>query len=207
MAIEVKPLHPLFGAEVIGADPASGDAQLTSEIEAAIGQYGLLLFRDMPLDDDALPRFGGRFGPLQNLSAKPDMKSPIAPITNLADDGKLLPKGDMMRRNNDANCLWHIDSSYILPRATYSFLNARVVTSTGGETEYCDTRVAWDALSEDQRARLEGLRCDHSLFHSRPPIGSDLTKHFAPPLPSAPRKLVPKNAPSGRTSRIIASPL
>src|SRR5665213_2896335 len=108
MAIEVRPLHQHFGAEVIGADLASCNAALMAEFEAAIGQHGLLMVRGAPLDDEGLTRFGGLFGPLQNLSAKRDVRSPIAPITNLADDGKLLPKDDGMRRQNDANGLWHI---------------------------------------------------------------------------------------------------
>src|SRR5579862_3183100 len=189
MAIEVKPLYPAFGAEVTGVDLAMGD-ELTREIETAIGQYGLLLFRNMPLDDEGLTRFGNRFGPMQNLSAKADKLSPIAMITNLDDDGKLLPKDAMMRRQNDANCLWHIDSSYLRPRATYSYLNARIVTATGGETEYCDTRVAWDALSEEQRARIENVTCDHAIQHSRRLIGYDMSKDFHRPLPSIRRKLV-----------------
>ncbi len=204
MGIEVRPLHPAFGAEVTGADLSSGEV-LTSEIAAAIGQYGLLLFRNMTLDDEGLTEFGRRFGPMQNLSAKANVPSPIAMITNLADDGELLPKDAMMRRQNDANCLWHIDSSYLFPRASYSYLNARVVTATGGETEYCDTRVAWDALTDAQRAKLEGLSCDHSIFHSRRLIGYDMSNDFGRPLPSIRRKLVQKHEPSGRTAMVIAS--
>jgi alpha-ketoglutarate-dependent 2,4-dichlorophenoxyacetate dioxygenase len=204
MALEVRPLHPKFGAEVTGADLTSGDV-LTKEIEAAIGRYGLLLFRNMPLDDEALPQFGARFGPLQNLSPKPEVVSPIAPITNLAEDGKLLPRDDAMRKQNDANCLWHIDSTYLFPRATYSFLNARVVTATGGETEYCDTRNAWDALSAEQQARLEGLVCDHSIFHSRRLAGFEMGNVFNRQLNSIRRKLVEPHAPSGRNAMIIAS--
>jgi alpha-ketoglutarate-dependent 2,4-dichlorophenoxyacetate dioxygenase len=204
MAIKVKPLHPLFGGEVTGADLTSGD-RLTREIEAAIGQYGLLLFRDMRLDDEALTRFGNRFGPMQNLSAKANVLSPIAMITNLDEDGKLLPKDAMMRKQNDANCLWHIDSSYLCPRATYSYLNARVVTSTGGETEYCDTRVAWDALTDAQRARIENVTCDHAIQHSRRLIGYDMSNDFHRPLPSIRRKLVEHHVPSGRESMLIAS--
>jgi alpha-ketoglutarate-dependent 2,4-dichlorophenoxyacetate dioxygenase len=205
MAIEVRPLHRHFGAEVIGADLASCDAALMAEFEATIGQYGLLLVRGTPLDDEGLTRFGGLFGPLQNLSAKREVRSPIAPITNLADDGKLLPKDDGMRRQNDANGLWHIDSSYLFPRATYSFLHARIVPSSGGETEYCDTRVAWDALDETQRAQLEGLSCDHSIFHSRRLIGYEMTEYGRDVLPSIRRKLVQRHEPSGRNALIIAS--
>lgn len=204
MAIEVKPLHPAFGAVVTGVDLAAGD-ELTREIEAAIGQYGLLLFRNMPLDDEALTRFGNRFGPMQNLSAKANVPSPIALITNIDEDGKLLPKDAAMRRQNDANCLWHIDSSYLSPRATYSYLNARIVTSTGGETEYCDTRVAWDALTAEQRARIENVTCDHSIIHSRRLIGYDMSNDFHRPLPSIRRKLVEHHTPSGRKSMLIAS--
>jgi alpha-ketoglutarate-dependent 2,4-dichlorophenoxyacetate dioxygenase len=204
MTIEVKPLHPAFGAEVSGVDLTAGDA-LTREIEAAIGQYGLLLFRNMPFDDEALIRFGNRFGPMQNLSAKANVPSPIAMITNLAEDGKQLPKDAMMRKQNDANCLWHIDSTYLFPRATYSYLNARIVTSTGGETEYCDTRVAWDALTQDQRARIENVTCDHAIQHSRRLIGYDMSNDFHRPLPSIRRKLVEPHAPSGRNAMLIAS--
>lgn len=204
MAIEVKPLHPAFGAEVTGVDLARGE-DLTREIEGAIGRYGLLLFRDMPLDDEALTRFGNRFGPMQNLSAKASQPSPIALITNLDGDGKLLPKDAMMRKQNDANCLWHIDSSYLCPRATYSYLTARVVTSIGGETQYCDTRVAWEALSDEQQARIESLTCDHSIQHSRRLIGYDMSNDFTRPLPSVRRKLVEDHALSGRKSMLIAS--
>jgi alpha-ketoglutarate-dependent 2,4-dichlorophenoxyacetate dioxygenase len=204
MGIELRPLHTPFGAEVVGAAFAAGDATFIAEIEQAIAQYGLLLFRDARLDDEGLAQFTARFGPLQNLSVKREQFDPIARITNLTDDGTLQQADDAWRRQNAANRLWHIDSSYLLPGATFSLLHARVVPSSGGDTEYCDTRVAWDALPPERRAALADLLADHSIFHSRRLIGFEMGGEYAR-LPSIRRKLARRHAPSGRMALTIAS--
>lgn len=202
--LELRPLETPFGAEVIGLDFAAADAAVAAEVERAIAQYGLLLFRDADLDDGTLAQFTAHFGPLQNLSVKRDQFDPIARITNLTDDGTLQPRDDAWRKQNEANCLWHIDSTYLLPGATFSLLHARVVPSVGGDTEYCDTRVAWDALSEERQAALIDLLADHSIFHSRRLIGFEMAGEYAK-LPSIRRRLARRHAPSGRMALTIAS--
>src|SRR5215467_10688633 len=53
LAISVKPLHPLFGAEIGLVDIGRPlDDSTFAEIRAAFEDYSLLLFRDQELDDD-----------------------------------------------------------------------------------------------------------------------------------------------------------
>ena len=65
MAIQFKPLHPIFAAEVSGLDltQAPTDAQLRS-INAAMNQYAVLVFRGQPLTAQQQLAFASAFGPL-----------------------------------------------------------------------------------------------------------------------------------------------
>lgn len=205
MGVESRPLHPLFGAELDKALIERHDPELSSVIEDSVGQAGLLLFRDLALDDEALTGLASNFGPLQNLATSLDQTAAIVRITNLADDGTILPADDAMRRQMASNERWHIDSTYVSPGATYSFLYALRVPDEGGETEYCDTRVAWEALDEARQAELSGLTADHSIFHSRRLDGVKLTNYEESQLPPVRRKLVRRHEPSGRDALVIAS--
>ena len=51
--MEIRKLHPLFGAELVGVDVGRPmtDADFRP-IRAAFEEYGLLLFRDQELDDE-----------------------------------------------------------------------------------------------------------------------------------------------------------
>ena len=64
--INVRKLHPLFGAEISGIDitrPLS--AREFGPIRAAFEEHSVLLFRDQPMDDDKQIAFSENFGPLE----------------------------------------------------------------------------------------------------------------------------------------------
>jgi alpha-ketoglutarate-dependent 2,4-dichlorophenoxyacetate dioxygenase len=200
----VKNLHPLFGAELIGSDLTCPDEALATRVKNAIGRYGVLLFRDSGLDDQGLAALAKAFGPLQNMSPDPGVANVIGRVANVDESGALLPDGHDRRRNQDANSLWHMDSTYLSPGATYSFLLAMRVPSQGGDTEFCDLRAAFDRLPSSMRARLRYLTADHSIFHSRRLVGYDMGRSPAK-LPPVRRSLIRKHRPSDRDALIIAS--
>lgn len=203
--MDFRPLNPLFGAECLGFDPVAADISATREIERAMGVYGMLLIRNLQLDREGLARFGARFGALQYMGEKEGESPGVARLTNKGADGALLPSGDEARRQFEANLLWHVDSTYVTPGAAYSFLYAVEVPDSGGETEYCDLRVAWDALPPERRRELRPLNVDHSIFHSRALVGYDMAPYSRSQLPSITRKLVRRHRPSGRDALIVAS--
>ena len=203
--IESRPLHPLFGRELIGCDLSAVDDVLARAIEAEIGAAGMLLFRDVALDDAGLIRLAGAFGPLQNLSSKQGGTAYVARISNLDEEGYMLPVASDTRSQLDANVLWHIDSTYFDTGATYSFLHARIIPKEGADTEYADLRIAWEALSAERQAELKPLSADHSIFRSRALIGFDMAGYDRSKLPSITRHLVRRHAPSGRDALLVAS--
>ena len=180
MALQLTPLHPLFAAEVRGIDlRETPGPELCAEIDRAMDQYAVLVFRDQRIDDDQQMAFGEALGPLEGSRATVDMHkhrlkhNRMADISNLDTDGNLLAADDRRRMFNLGNQLWHSDSSFKATPAKYSMLHGRVVPPEGGETEVADMRAAWDALPEKTKAALRDLVTEHSLIFSRASMGFD----------------------------------
>jgi len=87
--------------------------------------------------------------------------------------------------------LWHSDASFRQASGALSMLFAHVVPPVGGETEFADLRAAYDLLSPAMQAKIEGLVCEHSIFHSRSQLGhTDYTEAERAALPPAHHRLV-----------------
>jgi alpha-ketoglutarate-dependent 2,4-dichlorophenoxyacetate dioxygenase len=85
-------------------------------------------------------------------------------------------------------------------------LHARVIPPAGGDTEFADTRAAYDALPEAIKQRLNGLVAEHSLWHSRAKLGGYVpTEDERNALPSARHPLVRRHPGSGRSALYIGS--
>jgi alpha-ketoglutarate-dependent 2,4-dichlorophenoxyacetate dioxygenase len=126
-------------------------------------------------------------------------------ITNLDAKGELRPAGDWYVRAMKGNELWHVDLSFMRPRATLSILYGRVVTPVGGNTEFCDLRLACEALPAEERAHLATLTADHDIFQSRRSLGFDeLNEEELGKHPPVPRPLLSRHE-SGRDTLLLAS--
>jgi alpha-ketoglutarate-dependent taurine dioxygenase len=58
---------------------------------------------------------------------------------------------------------WHFDGYMNPVPILASLLVAEAVSATGGETEFCNTYAAWEALPDDRKRQIEGLRVVHAL--------------------------------------------
>jgi alpha-ketoglutarate-dependent 2,4-dichlorophenoxyacetate dioxygenase len=213
MPLDIRPLHPLFAAEVCGVDlrrPAN--AALAAEIDAAMDRYAVLVLRDQRIDDAQQLAFGRALGPLEPTPAVVDAHlhrlehKEMVDISNLDLDGSVMAADDRRRLFNLGNRLWHSDSSFKATPAKHSMLHARVIPPEGGETEFADMRAAWDALPDATKRLIEPMVCDHSLLYSRALLGFDAfteeeRRAFAP----VPQRLVRRHPGSGRRSLFLSS--
>jgi alpha-ketoglutarate-dependent taurine dioxygenase len=74
-------------------------------------------------------------------------------------DQALNSRADYLR----ATVEWHIDGAQDEIPAMASLLSAKVLASSGGETEFASTYVAYDELTADEKERFEQVRVLHSL--------------------------------------------
>lgn len=209
MPITVRKIHPLFGAEVSGVDirePVS--AREFGEIRAAFEEHSVLVFRDMPMDDERQIRFSEMFGPLEIAGkANPGVGTPFARQSNLdIKTGTVIPPEDRRMIYQLANYFWHSDSSFKHIPSLCSMLTARIVPPEGGDTEFCSMRAAYDSLSAEMKAKIEPLVVEHSLIHSRGLVdASVLTDEMRAELPGALQRMWRINPINGRKALYLGA--
>lgn len=208
-SIEVRKLHPLFGAEITGVDitrPLS--AREFGPIRAAFEEHSVLLFRDQPMDDDKQIAFSENFGPLETtLSANPAAGSKFARQSNLdIETGKPIPSDDMRMIYQKANYFWHSDSSFKRVPSLCSILTARICPPEGGNTEFLSMRAAWDALPPALQATIHPLVAEHALAYSRDRVQKGILSAKAlAELPPVKQRLFRDNPINGRRALYIGA--
>jgi len=173
--MRVTPLHEEFGVEVHGLDLrhvtlASG----YGDIRAAFEAQSLLLFRDQHLSDEEHLAFARLFGPLEDREVRPEPE--ICPVSNVAVDGTTAPEDDSLTLNLKANQLWHTDSTFLPAPALANVLQARILPSTGGETEFVSTRAGWRRLNPSLQEKARTAVLWHRYAHSRARIDPGLAR-------------------------------
>src|SRR5688572_1087397 len=167
--IAVKPLHPLFVAEVTGLDcsaPISREDFRT--IWEAFNEHQILVFRDQHFNDESQIAFSRNFGDLETMIAHPGNDwnpGHISVMTNLGKDGNFLPLDHPAMEHRARNEEWHSDSSFKPVAALASMLSARIVPPAGGNTDFASARAAYEALPAERKAQLEGLVALHRMTY------------------------------------------
>lgn len=206
MSLRLKPLHPLFVAEASGIDIARplSDTEVR-QINAAMNEYAVLVWRRQPLTGQQQIAFAKSFGPL-DLGLKKVFKrnerledERLIDISNVDAEGNVARRDSPKNLSNFANQLWHSDSSFQDPRAAYSMLHAVVLPSWGGNTEFADLRAAYDALPDRTKAEVQDLRAEHYALHTRILLGDEAyTDEQKKAIPPAVWQLVQTHPGSGR---------
>ncbi len=212
MPITLRPLHPLFVAEVGGVKASQPLAPATVQALAkAIDRYAVVVLRDQDLDDDRQLAFAGLFGEIEApRSAKPEVqrrsRPEISDISNLDHNHQLRAADDPRRMDQLGNRLWHTDGSFRRVPAALSMLYAHCVPASGGDTEFADLRAAYDALPVKTKGEIDGLVAIHDIAHSRAQIGfTELLFGERDLLPPVPQRVVRRHPGSGRKTLYLAS--
>jgi alpha-ketoglutarate-dependent 2,4-dichlorophenoxyacetate dioxygenase len=203
-----------FVAEVEDIDlSAPLDAAAVAAIHAGMDRHAVLVFRGQPLTDAQQIAFTASLGKIElntaNNVTRPEQRRlgfEMSDISNLDRDGNLLARDDRRRGFNLGNRLWHSDSSFKAAASKYSLLSARVVPSTGGNTEFADMRAAYDALDPEAKAEVEDLVTEHSLLFSRGQLGfTEFTAEERVKFAPVRHRLVRTNPATGRRSLYLSS--
>ena len=175
-------------------------------------EHAVLVFRDQALSSEDQLAFATRLdGELHrktgiSLLAKSRFgDEALTDVSNVGADGEVLEANSRKRQYGIANRLWHTDASFQDPRGRYSMLAALVLPPVASDTEFADMRAAYDALPDETRASLEGLRVHHSIAYSRVTLGFEFSEEEAYRLKGAIQPLVLKNPRTGRRSLYLAS--
>ena len=135
MAIEIRPLHPVFVGEVSGADLTKPlTRQEVAAIEAGMDRYAVLVLHGQDITDEQQIAYSRNFGEIElavgsNVTKLEDrrLRLEIADVSNLDQNNQVFARDDRRRMFNLGNQLWHSDSSFRAVPAKYSLLSGRRV--------------------------------------------------------------------------------
>jgi len=145
--IEVEPTAGALGAEIRGVDLNSLDDDRFGEIYRAFVDHQALIFRDQSLTSDAYLAFARRWG---EIKVYPYMKG-------LPTHPEIL---EILKTEQDTYAFgnaWHSDQSYTAVPAKATMLYAVEVPPVGGDTQFANMYLAYEALSDSMKAVLASL--------------------------------------------------
>jgi alpha-ketoglutarate-dependent 2,4-dichlorophenoxyacetate dioxygenase len=216
--MEVRPLHPLFAAELLDADLAGEPTpELIETVEGAMDRYGVLVIRDARITDAQHKRFSRAFGPLEIPSRIPGAarhagKRVLDPelfyAGNLDKDDAIIAYGSAGYELAQGAERFHTDSSFHAMPTKWSFLLGHETPppEAGGDTLFADARAAYDDLPQATKARIDGLAGVHDFWEGRRRAGlkGEITPEMRRliPFPAVEHPLV-RTMPGGRKALYI----
>ena len=152
------------GAELSGVDASKPlSSETVAELRRALAEHCVIFLRDQDLTPDQQKAFARHFGPLATtpfikpLDGHPEMMR----IVREAEESKKLNFGGR----------WHTDMSFQAEPFLGTCLYSREAPAVGGDTIWTNQMLAFDALSEGLKRKLEGMRVMHSAKRSYGPQG------------------------------------
>lgn len=208
MSISISPLHPIFAAEVTGADLRQAPGpDLIRLVEDAMARHAVVVLRDARISDEEHIRFSRAFGPLELPSAfggtRRRLRAELFDASNLDADGRIIPYQSERRLLARGAERFHTDSSFNSLPTKWSLLRGHKVPPTGGDTHFVDTRAVYDDLPQALRERIEGLEAIHDFWRGRERTGvTGVTDEQRAMMPPVTHPLV-RTMPYGRKALYI----
>ena len=160
MALDTLMLGKGFAVEILDVDLAVIDDAALAQVRYLWMEHKVAIIRDQTLSDDALVSFTERMGPLF-VHVRDQFRSLDRPeimyISNLEEDGR--PLGAL----GNGELHWHSDQTYTRQPVFGTMMYAIEVPSNGGDTWFGDLSAAYDAMSAEMQAAVDGHRACYSI--------------------------------------------
>ena len=156
----VRKLHPALGAEVRGVDMRQPlDAARLSRTARHLDGASGAGFPGQHVTDAEHVAFTRYFGEPEIFHQKiirSERVKEIFRVSNVDEDGNLMPPDHPVAQQLSLAQFWHTDSSYRQIPCTGALLHGVEVSRTGGETQFTNMYMVYDALpdvAEEARSR------------------------------------------------------
>lgn len=208
-----------IGAEVRGLDFSTPIPDAVSDdLLAALHKHGVLVARATNVTDDTMIALGSKWGPLDNIKAHKKAgrafrlaADEIFDVSNIDADDRIITAEDELRTSSKrGNTLWHADGAYNPRRSGVSIIRAVELPpkGLGGETEFLDSRTAYEDLPEAKKAEIQNYVGMNTLLWNRKQANPDMPA-FAnidcTQVPLAKHRIAQIHEPTGRGNLYVGS--
>lgn len=204
--ITIEPIKERIGAKVHVDRAHICDDDVVAACREALEDRTVLVFPRINLSDEEQIAFTEKFGERVKFTGTvPGGEGEGNNLYKITLDKELNNEPDYVL----GTWFWHMDGVTIdqpLPKAT--FLSARKVSATGGQTQFCSTYGAYELLSDEEKAEIEDLKVIHRMEASIKPVYRELSEERLARYRSMASEMVHPlvwTHPSGRKSLILGS--
>jgi taurine dioxygenase len=156
-ALAIEPLTPTIGAEIGNIDLRQPlDAATRDALRAALLEWKVLFFRDQDITTEQHLDFARAFGALE--------VHPFAPHKLNYPEVLAITHGPDNKGKENA---WHSDVTWRIEPSLGSVLRAIEVPPVGGDTLFADMYAAYDGLTDEVKAEIDGKVAVHDFAHFR----------------------------------------
>lgn len=167
--LDVRPLEPTIGAEIHGIDlGAPINDTLRDAIKAAILKYKVVFFRDQDITRDQHLEFARRFGEIYVHPTGPGVVG-HPQLYNIAAVNHPKRAASLGKKPEQ----FHADTSWRLVPTWGAILRGVTIPDVGGDTIWVDAGAAYEGLSDELKARIEGLFVTHNFRNAFNEVGKD----------------------------------
>ncbi len=160
----VEKLHPLIGAKVEGIDLSSLSKDQISKINELWLKYLILLFPNQNISDEDHIEFGKKFGRLEkhpSLSHRSSQNPEIYRVSNVSENGDIIPSENTSWQYLKQSWLWHTDSSFREIPSKGSILHGLSTTRKGGNTYFANMYETYNDLNDNIKELINNLWVIH----------------------------------------------
>ena len=160
-AFEVIPTGAALGATVAGVDLRHLTEATFARILQAWHQHSVLLFRGQTLTDQDLIAFSRRLGDLDWAPVQETGRRFVEGLPEIYIVSNVKVNGEPIGSLGDGEAVWHTDMSYLDLPPKASMLYALEIPPTGGNTSFCTMYGIYEALPQQLKDRITGLKIKH----------------------------------------------
>ena len=198
--ITTEKLGATVGAEVtdVDTDRLLHDDALPAACLEALEANGVLVFRDLHVDDATQVAFSRKLGDVEIFG-----KGEHPEIFRVTLDPEKNRSAPYLRGTFD----WHIDGCTDDIPIMATMLSAHAVAASGGETEFASTYAAYDDLTDDEKQRFASVRVVHTIEASQRLFNDDPSPEELARWRRRPAKVHPLvwQHSSGRNSLVLGA--
>jgi taurine dioxygenase len=162
--MKITKLKEHIGAEVTGIDLREPiDAATRERLRAAAAEHVALVIRDQKLTAAQYQAAAENFGELMPDQDRRFLVEGLPLVSVLSNRNK---DSTGAQAKVVANATWHTDHTNQERPPKFTMLYAVALPDKGGGTSVCNTRAAYEALPQEWKDRITGMKTENTLISS-----------------------------------------
>ena len=148
----VEHIKPEIGSRIHNSKAELLSGELAGDLRRLLEERGVLVFPQVNFTGDEQVAFTRTLG-----DYAPD--TPDGSVLKLSYDPATNASSEYLK----GSFFWHFDGYMNNVPILASILCAKILSPTGGETEFCNTYAAYEALPDERKRQIEVLRAVHAM--------------------------------------------